>query len=170
MTERDEREENLDPENLEEILQFVKHIIWRSSRIIRIHLWTDDEYQQEARLVLHNLLQSGITKTRLYTHFKVRYRQRLIDIKRREVANKRGFDQGAGLDVYDYADILRGSAPSPEYFLICEGLLDEVAESLESKYCELLQRQLSGEELPRMDKHRLKEKVKEVLYRDNYGL
>ena len=65
-----------------------------NSRLIPINFWTIDDYQQEGRLVLYDLLSDGVTQRNLFCHFKVRYKQRLIDIKRRERAFKRGLIVG----------------------------------------------------------------------------
>lgn len=157
-------EHNLDMEQLEEIFHSVQHIVWKSSRLIPINFWTIDDYQQEGRLVLYDLLSDGVIQRNLFCHFKVRYKQRLIDIKRRERAFKRGFDCGTGLDIYEYSDALKGKAASPEHTLISGSLLEEVFENLSLRYRRLLKSYLAGDELHRMEKYRLKEKITKILY------
>lgn len=49
-------------EQLEEIFRSVQHIVWKSSRLIPINFWTIDDYQQEGRLVLYDLLSDGVTQ------------------------------------------------------------------------------------------------------------
>ncbi|EKF50454.1 hypothetical protein [Lactococcus garvieae] len=159
-------ENNLDKEQLEELFHSLQHIVWKNSHLIKINFWTMDDYQQEGRLVLYQLLEDGVTQEKLFCHFKVRYKQRLIDIKRRERAFKRGFDCGAGLDIYEYSDALKGKATSPEYNLISVTLLEEVHQSLSLRYRNLLENHLSGVELHRMEKYRLKEKIKRILYEE----
>ncbi len=155
---------NLDKEQLEEIFHSVQHIVWKNSHLIKINLWTMDDYRQEGRLVLYKLLEDGVTHEKLYCHFKVRYKQRLIDIKRRERAFKRGFDCGSGLDIYECSDALEGKADTPEHMLISATLLEEVLQRLSLRYRKLLKNHLSGGELHRMEKYRLKEKIKQILY------
>lgn len=86
------------------------------------------------------------------------------DIKRRERAFKRGFDCGTGLDIYEYSDTLKGKAASPEHILISGSLLEEVFENLNLRYRRLLKSYLAGDELHRMEKYRLKEKITNILY------
>lgn len=162
-----EAEKLLDKEQLEEIFNSLQHIVWKTSHLIKINFWTMDDYQQEGRLVLYELLKTGVTQKQLFCHFKVRYKHRLIDIKRRERAFKRGFDCGTGLDIYEYSDALKGAATSPEHALIMMSLLEEVLQSLSLRYRDLLERQLAGVELHRMDKYRLKQKIKSILYEEN---
>lgn len=132
---------------------------------LHIQSWTYDDYLQEGMITLYELLNSnGWGVEGLATKFKVQYRQRLIDEIRHSQAQKRGFDHLIGVDIQEYSDIIPAQGVMPDDILVSKNLLSEVYEGLSAHYQELLLQQMRGEPLTRMERYRLKEKIKEILF------
>ena len=141
-----------------------KPIIFKTKRELYIPSWTLDDYFQEGMILLAQLLQKERDLATLPTKFKVKYRQRLIDELRHRRAQKRGFDQLGSLDIYECSDYVSSSSLNPEDSLVFNELLSEVYARLRPHYQALLVRQMQGEELTRMERYRLKEQIKHILF------
>jgi competence protein ComX len=147
-----------------ELFLEMKPIVYKLMRQFRIPSWSYDDYFQEGMITLHELVSKIRDDTGIYTKFKVQYHQHLIDVLRRARAQKRSFDCMDGLDIYESSDWIPSKSTSPEQELIYEFLFNEVERILTPRYQRLLLRQMSGEPLTRMEKYRLKQKIKEILY------
>lgn len=155
-------------EDFERQFERLKPIVIKAMRGIRIKLWDYDDYVQEGRIILFEVLKAGCSEEKLHVYFKVRYRQRLIDELRSTKVQKRMINSlPLTLNVYEHADFLNGNYATPEQEMIYTNLTQEIAERLTPKYQQLLYSQLQGEKLARMDKSRMKQKVKAVLYQYN---
>ncbi|MFC4652854.1 hypothetical protein ACFO26_08010 [Lactococcus nasutitermitis] len=159
---------NLDDEqDFEQIFDIVKPTIVKSMKQLKLHLWDYDEYLQEGRIILFEILQNGCKKEKLLVYFKVRYRQHLIDELRHINTQKQAMNCiPSALDVYEQADVLNGNYTTPEDETLYHLLDSELAQKLSPSYQRLLRYQLEGKKLTRMEKYRLKEKIKEILYGD----
>ncbi|WP_442773852.1 sigma-70 family RNA polymerase sigma factor [Lactococcus hircilactis] len=153
-------------EEIMNVFEKVKPIISKTMRTIRVKSWNIDDYYQEGLIVLNDILNSKCKEEQLYVHFKVKYRQKLIDIVRKTQAQKRYWETAASLDVYESESFISSNKNTPEELAIYNSLKNELFEKLSPSYQVLLKRQLSGETLTRMEKHRLKEKIKRILFDD----
>ena len=81
----------------EEIYQRVQGIVHRTRKEYYIKLWEKSDWDQEGMLILYELLgsQPGIEldSERLYTYFKVKFRNYIKDKVRRQESQKRRFDR-----------------------------------------------------------------------------
>lgn len=118
-------------------------------------------------IILHLLLEEQNDGQKLHTKFKVKYHQRLIDELRRSYAKKRSHDHFIGLDVYECSDWINSGDTSPDNEVVFNHLLAEVYEGLSAHYQDLLLRQMRGEELTRMQRYRLREKIKAILFSED---
>ncbi|MCL2114239.1 sigma-70 family RNA polymerase sigma factor [Lactococcus protaetiae] len=150
--------------NFDQAFSRLKPIVLKAMKQLRVRSWTYDDYLQEGMIVLYHLLESSVGFEGLPVKFKVQYHQRLIDEIRHSQAKKRGFDQLGAVDIYEYSDVISSHGETPESALVFNHLLAEVYECLRPHYQELLVRQMRGEELTRMERYRLKEKIKSILF------
>lgn len=153
-------------DNLNSLFEKIKPIISKARRSIRVKSWDIDDYFQEGLITLNELLNSGCNEEQIFVHFKVKYRQKLIDMVRKTQAQKRAWENAVGIDVYESESFINSNKNSPEDMLIFNSLKSEVSKRLSPNYRRLLKKQLDGEVLTRMEKHRLKEKIKKILFDD----
>ena len=156
----------LEENKFEDLFSEMKPIIMKLMKQIRIRTWNIEDYLQEGMIVLHLLIEEQKSIINLYTKFKVKYHQRLIDELRHSYAKKRSHDHFVGLDIYECSDWISGGTSDPETEVVFNHLLAEVYEQLSAHYQELLLRQMRGEELTRMERYRLREKIKSILFSD----
>lgn len=155
----------LNVENIEEIFEKVKPIVVKTMHHLKIRLWEYDDYLQEGMIILFDLLRFGCTEEKLYLHFKVRYRQHLIDEFRHLNVQKRHIDNlPSSLDVYEYADHLKGNYTTSENEVVYHSLNEELERKLSPKSWKLLRAQRQGEKMTRMEKYRIKQQIKSILY------
>jgi competence protein ComX len=157
----------LEEEKFQILFSEMKPIIMKLMKQIRIRTWAKEDYLQEGMIVLHLLLEEQRESQRLHTKFKVKYHQHLIDELRRSYAKKRSHDHFIGLDVYECSDWIAAGESNPENELVFNHLLAEVYEGLSAHYQELLIRQMQGEDLTRMERYRLREKIKAILFSED---
>lgn len=148
------------------LFEEVKPIIFKQMKQLRVSAWEYEDYFQEGMITLYELLQKLENLEKIHLKFKVQYHQRLIDEIRHSRAKKRGFDRFDGLDIYECSDWIASTEETPEGELVFNHLLSEVYEKLTPHYQELLLRQMRGEELTRMERYRLREKIKSILFDD----
>ena len=146
------------------LFEEVRPIVLKAMHTIHIKLWTADDYFQEGQITLHELLEANCPKEKLFIHFKVKYRQKLINIVRGAQAQKRYWDNAVCLDVYETESYLQCPQSNPEDSLIFDSLTKELFSRLTPNYRRLLRKQLTGGGLTRMERYRLKEKIKAILY------
>lgn len=154
----------LEENEFEGLFSGMKPIIRKLMKQIRIKAWDIEDYYQEGMIILYHLLEENHPSTNIYTKFKVKYHQRLIDELRHSYAKKRLHDHFVGLDIYECSDWIDAGGSTPESELVFNHLLAEVYEGLSAHYQELLVRQMRGEELTRMERYRLREKIKNILF------
>lgn len=147
-----------------ELFSEMRPIIYKLMKQLYINTWDYDDYFQEGMITLHELLQKITNLDHVHTKFKVAYHQHLIDEIRHIKARKRGFDQLHPINVYDCADWIGSNLATPESEIVFNHLLEEVYDKLSTHYKELLVKQMHGEHLTRMQKYRLKEKIKAILF------
>ena len=157
----------LEEEDFENLFSEMKPIVMKLMKQIRIRTWKIEDYLQEGMIILHLLLEEQSDGQKLHTKFKVKYHQRLIDELRRSYAKKRSHDHFIGLDVYECSDWINSGDTSPDNKVVFNHLLAEVYEGLSAHYQDLLLRQMRGEELTRMQRYRLREKIKAILFSED---
>ncbi|MCL2681789.1 MAG: sigma-70 family RNA polymerase sigma factor [Streptococcaceae bacterium] len=152
-------------EQLVRLFDKVQAIINKNSKLYFVKGWEREDYLQEGRIVLHQLLeQDDFSESTLYVRFKVKFKQHLIDYIRRTQAQKRQYDYTTGIDVHECAEWLTNTNNSPEHELVYQSLESEVFTQLSPLYQSLLKRQLSGEILEKNERSRLKKEIKAVLF------
>ena len=77
----------------------VRGIVHKARKEYYIKLWDRDDWDQEGMLVLHELLSSHPSlvsdESRLYCYFKVKFRNHVKDVIRKQESQKRQFDRMA---------------------------------------------------------------------------
>ena len=69
----------LEENEFEGLFSGMKPIIRKLMKQIRIKAWDIEDYYQEGMIILHHLLEENHPSTNIYTKFKVKYHQPLID-------------------------------------------------------------------------------------------
>lgn len=80
-----------------EVYAKVRPIVQKTRREYYVKLWEAEDWDQEGMYILYRLLQQeeGITKddSRLLRYFKVKFRNYVNDMLRKQSSYKRGFDR-----------------------------------------------------------------------------
>lgn len=83
--------------NFEAVYEKVQGIVHRARKDYFIKLWDKGDWDQEGMLILYQLMKShpGIEEepSRLYSYFKVKFRNYIKDKVRRQESQKRKFDR-----------------------------------------------------------------------------
>jgi hypothetical protein len=149
-------------ERLKISLEEVLPIIYKEMSKIRINLWDEEDYIQEGRVILYDLLLGGVEDKNLYKYFKTRYNQHLIDSLRSQEASKRGFDKPVYLEVWEHAYMIKDSYDMAEEVSL-EVSSQEFISELSLKEQERVGKLLRGESIDASSKSRLKKKFVEFL-------
>ncbi|PCR99177.1 hypothetical protein RT41_GL000478 [Lactococcus fujiensis JCM 16395] len=83
---------------------------------------------------------------------------------RKSQAQKRIWDNAESIDVYESENQINSSNSNPEDIIVYDSLVKEVITKLTPSYRKLLKRHLRGEDVTRMEKYRLKERIKQILF------
>ncbi|HFI0151332.1 TPA: sigma-70 family RNA polymerase sigma factor [Streptococcus suis] len=88
----------------------VKGIVHKARKDYYIKLWEREDWDQEGMLILHQLLESHPflleNDQELYRYFKVKFRNHIKDLVRKQESQKRKFDRMSYEDIHDLSHMI----------------------------------------------------------------
>lgn len=113
--------------NIEMIYNEVRHITHRTRKEYYVHGWEVEDWDQEGMLSLYQLLETQPDLPKhlpsLYTYYKTKFRNRVIDEVRKQTNDKRKLNMSAYEDIHETGDRIQSSGLTlDEYYLFHESL------------------------------------------------
>lgn len=110
-----------------EAYQTVRPTVFRLKQLYRLRLWTSDDWEQEAGLVLYQLLQAHpdlvADEARLRVYFKTKFSNYVKDMIRRQESQKRQFNRMDYEDIQAVAYMVPSrEMPLDDYVLFYQGI------------------------------------------------
>lgn len=120
----------------EEVYRTVQGIVHKTRREYYIKLWDKSDWDQEGMIILHQLLQQepGIEKEsiRLYTYFKVKFRNYVKDKVRRQESQKRKFDRMNHEDITELSHLVAEDGLLSDEKVLLQDMLESYRNTLGS--------------------------------------
>lgn len=135
-------------EDFELLYRRVQGIVHKARKEYYIKLWEKEDWDQEGMIVLYDLLQQHpelmVEEGRLYVYYKVKFRNYLKDVIRKQESQKRKFDRMAYEEVSELAHSIKSPGLLTDDFLALRQLLEEFREKLPLHQREQYTQLLSG--------------------------
>lgn len=100
----------------------VKPLIFRLRQLYHIHLWTEDDWCQEGKIALFQLLHQEpkllTDDQRLRVYFKTKFSNIIKDRLREQQSLKRRFNQMPYMEIHDCANLIKADGLSLEDLVI----------------------------------------------------
>ena len=134
---------------IETIYEEVRHITHCTRKEYYVHGWEVEDWDQEGMLSLYQLLKSKPELSNhlptLYTYYKTKFRNRVIDEVRKQTNDKRKLNMSAYEDIHETGDRIQSSGLTlDEYYLFYESL-ERYKETLPSSQQKQLSQLLADE-------------------------
>ncbi|HFI0256802.1 TPA: sigma-70 family RNA polymerase sigma factor, partial [Streptococcus suis] len=88
----------------------VRGIVHKARKDYYIKLWEREDWEQEGMLILHQLLlrhpELVKQERQLYCYFKVKFRNHIKDLVRKQESQKRQFDRMPHEDIHDLSHMI----------------------------------------------------------------
>jgi len=118
----------------EEVYRSVQGIVHKTRREYYIKLWDKSDWDQEGMIILHQLLQQepGIEKEaiRLYTYFKVKFRNYVKDKVRRQESQKGKFDRMNHEDITELSHLVAEDGLLSDEKVLLQDMLESYRNTL----------------------------------------
>ena len=112
----------------------VSGIVHRARKDYYIKLWEKDDWDQEGMLVLHQLLsqhpQLASDDSSLYRYYKVKFRNHIKDVIRKQESQKRRFDRMAHEDLDTLSHLVASPGLMNDELVILRGMLRDYRHQL----------------------------------------
>lgn len=112
----------------------VRGIVHKARKDYYIKLWDRDDWDQEGMLVLHELLSSQphlvSDEARLYCYFKVKFRNHVKDVIRKQESQKRQFDRMSHEEIGSLSHMISTGGLLNDELVALRGMLREYRNQL----------------------------------------
>ena len=117
---------------LETIYVKVRSIVLRSYKDYHLDSWTLDDWEQEGRLTLYQLLRQypDLAESDLYRYFKTKFRNHILDMVRKQESDKRKFNKPHYAEVSEIGHKLGAGGLYLDEFVLFQDALKEYKYSL----------------------------------------
>ena len=135
---------------LEKKYQEVKAIVHKCRKEYYLNLWEVEDWDQEGMLCLYELLEEHPElmerrDKKIYTYFKTKFRNRILDAIRKQESQKRKLDRQVYEEVSEISHrITDGGLLLDEYYALHE-MLKKYKKGLNKKDLELFERLVANE-------------------------
>lgn len=135
---------------LEKKYQEVKGIVHKCRKEYYLHLWEVEDWDQEGMLCLYELLEEHPElmerkDKKIYTYFKTKFRNRILDAIRKQESQKRKLDRQVYEEVSEISHrITDGGLLLDEHYALHE-MLKKYKKGLNKKDLELFERLVADE-------------------------
>ena len=135
---------------LEKYYAKVKGIVYKCRKDYYLHLWEKEDWDQEGMLCLYELLEEHPElmerrDKKIYTYFKTKFRNRILDAIRKQESQKRKLDRQVYEEVSEISHrITDGGLLLDEYYALHE-MLKKYKKGLNKNDLELFERLVADE-------------------------
>lgn len=120
--------------DFETIYHSVRGIVHKARKEYYIKLWDQSDWDQEGMLILHQLLSQHPdlihTPTKLYVYYKVKFRNYIKDVIRKQESQKRKFDRMAHEEISELAHLVHHPGLLSDELLALRSLLRDYRRQL----------------------------------------
>lgn len=135
--------------DFEVLYECVRGIVHKARKEYYVKLWEKEDWEQEGMLVLHQLLQSHPDLVddlpRLYVYYKVKFRNYIKDIIRKQESQKRKFDRMSHEDIDSLSHLISTGGLVTDELVLLRSRLSEYRSGLTPKEYENYEKLISGE-------------------------
>lgn len=132
-----------------ELYVSVSGIVGKTRKEYYIKLWEKEYWDQEGMIVLYELLQSHPDlyedRPKLYCYFKVKFRNYIKDVIRKQESQKRKFDRMVHEDIYSLSHMVSSGGMIHDELLMFRENLSRYRASLTDVELEQYHKLISGE-------------------------
>lgn len=133
----------------EKVYASVKGIVHKARHDFYITLWEREDWDQEGMLILFELLEAHPEivheQDKLYCYFKVKFRNHIKDVIRKQESQKRKFDRMAYEDVHDLSHRIASPGLVNDELMMLRSLLKEYRQTLSLDQQEKYELLVSGQ-------------------------
>lgn len=133
----------------EKVYARVKGIVHKARKDYFIKIWDKDDWDQEGMMVLFKLLEAqpllAEDSEKLYCYFKVKFRNHIKDILRKQESQKRKFDRMPHEDIMDLSHMVKAPGLVNDELIMLRGMLRTYRHQLPSDQQENYEKLISGQ-------------------------
>ena len=135
---------------LEKKYQAVKAIVHKCRKEYYLHLWEVEDWDQEGMICLYELLQEhpelieGKDK-KIYTYFKTKFRNRILDAIRRQESQKRKLDRQVYEEVSEISHRITDGGLSLDEYYALHDMIKKYKKGLNKNDLELFEKLVADE-------------------------
>lgn len=135
---------------LEKKYQKVKAIVHKCRKEYYLHLWEVEDWDQEGMICLYELLQEhpelieGKDK-KIYTYFKTKFRNRILDAIRRQESQKRKLDRQVYEEVSEISHRITDGGLSLDEYYVLHDMIKKYKKGLNKNDLELFEKLVADE-------------------------
>ncbi len=127
----------------------VSGIVHKARQEFYIKLWEKSDWDQEGMMVLYELLEKQPQlyddNEKLYVYFKVKFRNHIKDVIRKQESYKRKFDRMAHEDIHDLSHVVKSPGLVNDEFILLQDMLQSYRQQLNSEQLEQYEKLMAGQ-------------------------
>ncbi|WP_155972750.1 sigma-70 family RNA polymerase sigma factor [Streptococcus ruminantium] len=133
----------------EKVYSKVKGIVHKARKDFYVKLWEKGDWEQEGMMVLFELLDAQPNllgeSDRLYCYFKVKFRNHIKDVIRKQESQKRKFDRMAHEEIHGLSHMIQSPGLINDELLMLRAALREYRKNLSPSQQENYEKLMSGQ-------------------------
>lgn len=135
-----------------EVYNKVAGIVHKARKDYYVHTWEREDWDQEGMLILYQLLERipelEWDDSRLYSYFKVKFRNHIKDVVRKQESQKRRFDRMGYEEIGSVSHKLSTGGLLNDEFILLRGMLGEYRSQLSASEQLDYDKLISGQRFP----------------------
>lgn len=133
----------------DDIYKLVRPIVLKLRRKYHLHIWDNDDWEQEGMINLYELLKKypelSLDKLKLFRFFKTKFSNYVNDEIRRQESQKRQFNKPNYEEISDIEHFLSSSEILVDDFVVFKDSITQLSQLLSSEELIMFDSLLSGE-------------------------
>ena len=135
--------------NFEDLYRLVKGIVRKTFRDYYIKLWEWEDWEQEGMIILYELITLNpelmINQEKLYSYYKVKFKNYIIDMVRKQESQKRRFDRMNHEEISEIAYEVKANGLNTDELVILRQQLSDFKKTLSINEKEQYDKYIRGE-------------------------
>ena len=114
--------------SFEELYDKVRSIVLKSYKDYHLDSWTVEDWEQEGRLILHQLIEQHaylVEHQDLYRYFKTKFRNHILDLVRKQESDKRKFNKPHYAEVSEIGHRLKANGMNLDDLVLFRAALQD---------------------------------------------
>ncbi len=133
----------------EKVYTDVRGIVHKARKDFYIKLWEKSDWDQEGMMTLYQLLAAHPNlieeKDKLYRYFKVKFRNHVMDVVRKQESQKRKFDRMSHEDIHDLSHMVKAPGLVNDEFVLLRDMMKTYRNQLNDEQLEQYEKLISGQ-------------------------